>query len=228
MPPTRLRSLGLAAAAVLTSACSSPTEIKQIEPTALGLYVGDVKLNRFSAVGILPGSNLTFSVRLTDAGGRIVSGLRPTLVSRNQQSLTLDARGVLTVVGRGASWIVGSVVTPAQALLADSTLVNVVCTVALQPAITLTVVDSSSGTSAGLTSIYITIQSGLARDTVFVSSVPTGAPPFSVGLAFERVGTYDLTATAAGYRVWTQTGVVVDRDLCHVITVPIAARLQRL
>ena len=228
MPPARLRSLGLAAAAVLSAACSSPTEIKQIEPTALGLYVGDVKLNRFSAVGILPGSNLTFSVRLTDAGGRIVSGLRPTVVSRNQQSLTIDTLGVLSVVGRGASWIVGSVVTPAQALLADSTLVNVVCTVALQPAITLTVVDSASGQSAGLTSINISIQNGLGRDTVFVTSVPTGAPPFSVGLAFERVGTFDLTATAAGYRVWTQTGVVVGRDLCHVITVPITARLQRV
>jgi hypothetical protein len=207
------------------AACASPTEVVIAEPTALALYIGDVRISRTSALGLLPGTELQFSVRLTDANGRAVTGLKPSLVSRNTQTLTMDTAGVIRVVGRGASWIVGSVLTPMRAVLADSTLVNVVCTVLLQPAIQLTVVDSASGQSALLRAINISIRSGGLRDTVFVPSISAGAPPFTVGLAYERPGSYDLTVSAAGYREWTRSGVVATNDLCHVVTVPITARL---
>ena len=219
--------LPVAALAVLAAAaaCSSPTDSTAAEPSLLSLYVGDVHISRFSALGILPGSTLQFSVRLTDASGRAVSGFKPLLVSRNTASLTMDLDGTIRVVGRGASWIVGSVLTPSNSVLADSTLVNVVCTVLAVPAVQLTVVDSLTGQSAALRAISVSIRSGGLRDTVFVATLAAGSPPFSVGLAYERPGTYDLSVTAAGYRIWTSTGVVVTNDLCHVITVPLTARL---
>ena len=212
-------------AASAAAACSSPSDATAPEPSLLSLYIGDVHITRFSSLGILPGSTLQFSVRLTDAGGRAVSGLSPLLVSRNLAALTMAGDGTIRVVGRGSSWIVGSVRTPSNTVLADSTLVNVVCTVLAAPAVQLTVVDSLTGQSALLRSISVSIRSGGLRDTVFVASLSAGAPPFTVGLAYERPGTYDLSVNAAGYRTWTMNAVVVTSDLCHVVTVPLTARL---
>jgi hypothetical protein len=214
------------ALAALAGACHSPMDASPGEPTSLALYVGDVHITRFSSLGLLPGNQLQFHVILTDASGRTVNGLRPVLVSRNTQSLTIDTVGVMRVVGRGSSWIVGSVLTPARAVLADSTLVNVVCTVVSQPAIQLTVVDSASGQSAALRAVNITVRTGALRDSLFVPSFAAGAPPFTVGIGYERPGTYDLMVSASGYRDWARAGIVVEHDLCHVITVNVTARLQ--
>ncbi|MEO5580406.1 MAG: PEGA domain-containing protein [Gemmatimonadaceae bacterium] len=48
-----------------------------------------------------------------------------------------------------------------------------------------------------------------------------------LSLAYERAGTYTVTVTKPGYREWRRTGVQVGRDECHVITVPLTARLQQ-
>ena len=224
IPPAARLAVAVLGSAVL-GACASPTDATAPEPALLALYIGDVHVTRFSSLGILPGSTLQFSARLTDAGGRAVTGLHPLIVSRNPQTLSIDTTGTIRVVGRGAGWIVGSVRTPANNVLADSTQVQVLCTLVATPAIQLTVVDSLTAQSALLRSISVLIRSGGLSDTVFVASLAANAPPFSVGLAFDRPGTYDLSVSAAGYKTWTKNAVVVGSDLCHVVTVPLTARL---
>ena len=218
-----LRTLGTA---LLAAACAAPTEVRSpVEPTQLGLYIGDLHITRSSALGMLPGDSLHFSVRLTDASGQSVSGLRTNVVSRNALAITMDSLGVARVAGRGASWIVGSALTPGRNVLADSTLVNVVCTTELRAAIKLTVVDSLTGQSGPMRSLKITIRDGAARDSAFVASIAAGAPLFTLNLAYERKGTYDLDVTADGYRAWSRSGVAVTGDICHVTTVAVTARL---
>jgi hypothetical protein len=213
---------------LVAAGCTLPSDAARPEPSSLGLYVGDVHVNRFSSLALFPGTELHFTVRLTDVGGRAVTDLRPLLTSRNVGTLTVDTAGVVRVAGLGASWIVGSVLTHGGNVLADSTFVNVVCLLQAQPAIALTIVDSVSGQSSALRGISVSIRDGLLRDTVFISSAASVTGPLVVGLANERKGTYDLTVSAAGYRGWTRSGVVVGSDLCHVATVALTARLQPL
>ena len=46
-------------------------------------------------------------------------------------------------------------------------------------------------------------------------------------LAFERAGTYAVTVHADGYKDWSKTGVVVTKDVCHVIGVALSARMVK-
>ena len=223
-PPTVLL-----AALVLACGCSSPMEVApQREPSHLALYIGDLHISSFSALGMLPGDSLHFAVRLTDAAGRAVTGLHTNLVSRNPSALTIDSTGVVRVAGRGSSWIVGSVLTPAHNVLADSTLVAVVCTTEARPAVRLTVVDSVTGQSGPMQSLKIVIRDGAARDTAFVPTIAAGAPTFTFSMAFERKGTYTVDVTANGYQPWERSAIVVTGDLCHVTTVAVTALLQGL
>lgn len=215
-------------AVLVVAACRGPTEVvATTEPTQLGLYVGDLRVTRTSALGMLPGSELRFHIRLSDALGQPVAGLHTNLVSRNTLALAMDSLGTVRVVGRGASWIVGSVLTPARNVLADSALVSVVCTTEIRPAVSLTVMDSLTGLGGPMSALTITIRDGVARDSVFVSTLAAGIAPFSLGLAYERKGTYQLDVTAAGYAPWSRAGVSVTGDLCHVTTVVVTARLVR-
>ena len=215
-------------AALVVAACRAPTEAPALaEPSQLGLYIGDIRVSRTSTLGMLPGDSLQFVVRLTDASGQRVSGVHTNLVSRNALAVTMDTLGVARVAGRGASWIVGSVLTPARNVLADSALVNVVCTTDVRPGIALTVVDSLTGLGGPMSALKITIRDGAAGDSVLISTLAAGAAPFSIGLAWERKGTYQLDVTAAGYAPWSRANVAVTAGICHVTTVVVTARLQR-
>jgi hypothetical protein len=219
----------LLAALSLVAGCASPTEVaRPAEPSHLALYIGDIHISTSSSLGMLPGDSLRFAIRLTDAGGHAVSGLHTNLVSRTPSSVSMDSTGMVRVAGRGQSWIVGSVLTPAHNVLADSTLVAVVCTVESHAAVRLTVVDSVSGQSGPMQSLAIVIRDGAARDSAFVPSIAAGAPLFAFSMAFERKGTYTLDVTAAGYQPWERAGIVVTGDICHVTTVAVTAKLQAL
>ena len=63
----------------------------------------------------------------------------------------------------------------------------------------------------------------IARTETFAD---TAQGPF-YALAFEQPGTYEVTAEAEGYRLWSRSGVRVTRGECHVRTVSLTARLQR-
>jgi hypothetical protein len=101
-----------------------------------------------------------------------------------------------------------------------------VCLTYAAAGITLTVRDSA--TSAPLadaaTRIYV-------REGAFVDSALTrlGGPDgvSSVGLVYERRGTYEVTVERSGYLPWRRSNVVVTADACHVRGVQLTALLQR-
>jgi hypothetical protein len=91
--------------------------------------------------------------------------------------------------------------------------------------ITVKPVDSESGAVlSGPTTLIV--KEGLYADTVRTT---TGALPLpiTVSAAFERAGTYTVIVRHPGYRDFTQTGVEVIRDPCHVHPVRITAELRR-
>jgi len=99
---------------------------------------------------------------------------------------------------------------------------DVMCTMEARAGIMVEVVDSVSGAPAARGARVV------ARGTTFTDS--TAGPAESdeaIALAYERDGTYTVTVTKPGYRPWTQAGVVVTKDQCHVRSVRVIAKLQR-
>ena len=222
------RALVPAGALLALFGCSSPTEVPPAQEAAsVSMFLEGVHVTRQAIVGMLPGTTLHFSAAVYDAAGNLIGSAHPTVVSRNTNAIALDSTGLMRVVGRGSSWLVAGYNSATRGLLADSVTVSVVCTTEARPAIQISVTDSLTGVAAGITSLSISARQGSVRDSLFYPVVPAGTGVLSQGLAYERPGTWDVRVTADGYRPWAALGVVVTNDLCHVITVPISARLQR-
>lgn len=102
----------------------------------------------------------------------------------------------------------------------------VVCTTEARPAIVVTVMDSVTSGAVASSDVMIIASDGVIADTARIAHVP--AQPGRVGLAHERAGRYDVEARAVGYITWSQDGVRVTEDECHVRTVELVARMQRL
>jgi len=100
------------------------------------------------------------------------------------------------------------------------------CTEEARPGLSVSVTDSLLG-AAEFRELSVVARDGDHRDSVFQSVYP--GSPFNgpVSLAYERAGTYDVTVRAQGYALWAVGGVVVERDACHVVTVPLTARMAR-
>jgi len=209
------------------AACSLPTESEPAEPVSIQMLLSGVPVTRQASVGMLPGDSLRFDARLRDAGGRTLSSLRPTVSSRNPAAISLDAGGTIRVVGRGASWLVAGYNSATRGLIADSLQVSVVCTTELRAGISLSVTDSITGRLGDVRALSIVARTAAIRDSIFIPVVPAGTLMHNQLLALARPGTWDITITADGYRTWNRGGIVVTTDLCHVITVPITARLVR-
>jgi hypothetical protein len=101
------------------------------------------------------------------------------------------------------------------------------CTEEARPALVVSLTDSITGAVTGFTDVVIVARDGEYTDAVELPAYP-GAP-FNgpVSLAYERRGTYAVSVSAAGYAMWTKTGVVVTGDQCHVASVGVTARLVR-
>ena len=72
-----------------------------------------------------------------------------------------------------------------------------------------------------------------AREGSFIDTLRTQpvVPPqgsLSVYGVYERPGVYSVTVTKPGYRDWLRSGVVVNKDECHVITVQLEALLEAI
>ena len=99
---------------------------------------------------------------------------------------------------------------------------GIYCTYEARAGITLDVRDSASNALAGRDSKIIAREEAFA-DTSHDTAVRDGPYP----LVYERAGTYTVTVEQAGYKLWTQAGVLVTKNGCHVNGVAVTARLQR-
>jgi len=104
---------------------------------------------------------------------------------------------------------------------------GVACTGNIVPGIEVEVVDARSGA-------YVARGAGgTVRDGAFVGVMGPargrGVPPadtlISLQGAYERTGTYTVTIERDGYQPWQRAGVVVTRNVCHVNTELLVARL---
>jgi len=97
-----------------------------------------------------------------------------------------------------------------------------VCTAIAVDALVVTVVDDSSGQR--LCDAQVVAVDGSFREELrgFGPS-----PDCTYSGPTERAGVYDVRATRAGYETGTITGVRVNRDVCHVITVRLTLRIKK-
>lgn len=99
------------------------------------------------------------------------------------------------------------------------------CTTSVEPA--LVVFISDSVTARPLASAAV----GVARDGLFQDSLrprlfSSAGELLARSGADERQGVYRVTVTLAGYRTWTSGTVAITRNVCHVNTQTLLARLQ--
>ena len=104
---------------------------------------------------------------------------------------------------------------------------DLVCTEEARPALMIGLADSLSGATTGFTNVTIVATDGTFADSVVLPTYPGDPYNGPVALAYERRGTYTVSARADGYATWSKTGVVVSGDQCHVSTVSLTARLVR-
>ncbi|MGY8797509.1 MAG: carboxypeptidase-like regulatory domain-containing protein [Longimicrobiales bacterium] len=97
----------------------------------------------------------------------------------------------------------------------------VFCTQEARAGINVTITDALSGNALAAGST-LTIREGdyVERSTEAFGNVIAGAR--------ERAGTYEVSIAREGYHIWTQSGVVVDEDECHVITVTLDVALEAI
>lgn len=98
---------------------------------------------------------------------------------------------------------------------------GIYCTYEARAGITLDVHDSATNALVGRNSKIIA-REGAVADTSRFTAVSDGPYP----LVYERAGTYTVTVEQAGYKLWTQAGVLVTKNGCHVNGVAVTARLQ--
>ena len=95
----------------------------------------------------------------------------------------------------------------------------VACTADARAGVTLEVRGPGGN---GLAGVVITLKDGPYTETIkpLDSHFASGAS--------ERPGTYEITVEKAGYKTFQKSGVVVEKDQCHVITVNVPVQLEPL
>ncbi len=101
----------------------------------------------------------------------------------------------------------------------------VACTQVAVPAITVTVVDSATGAPKLFTGLWARAKEGSYSDSVALNLGDKLKGNVVMSLAYEHVGTLDVTVHADGYLNWELDRVAVNGDGCHPITANLTARL---
>jgi hypothetical protein len=99
------------------------------------------------------------------------------------------------------------------------------CTEEARPGLMISLSDSTVPNFFDFGEVTVVAVDGAYRDSAFVADYNASSGP--VALAYERAGVYTATVRAEGYQPWIREGIEVMRDACHVITVPVFARLAR-
>ena len=113
----------------------------------------------------------------------------------------------------------------AAGLLALSSCVGPDCTLAMEDGLIVSVRDSVTLIPAG-NGATVLVQDGNHLETLRYNGFLNPLDSLSFQGATERPGTYEVRITKPGYRLWTRTGVRVNRGDCHVIPVRLEALLQ--
>ncbi len=98
----------------------------------------------------------------------------------------------------------------------------IICTQQFVYGLTVTIVDQTTAAPIAARAT-MTIRDGTYEEIVTDSW--DGATLSGAG---ERPGTYTITIERPGYTTWTQTGVVISADECHVIPVLLSVEMVPL
>lgn len=101
---------------------------------------------------------------------------------------------------------------------------GIICTTEARAGIQINIRDAATGQPAANGATVI------ARHNTYIDTL-RGFPladSLTVSGAYERPGIYTIVITKSGYIDWIRPDVVVNRDECHVITVQLDARLERV
>lgn len=108
-------------------------------------------------------------------------------------------------------------------LLSANARLYVVCTLEMRPGIRLTLQDSASGQPlSGTGTLRLRVTSPTFADSLIAPMLIS-----AWASVWERADTYSLTADVDGYQPWRRDGIAVSRGICHVMTQPVVAKLQR-
>ncbi|WP_299213126.1 hypothetical protein [uncultured Aquimarina sp.] len=106
------------------------------------------------------------------------------------------------------------VVSSACNLDEQDTLDPVFCTEELRPGLEITVKDANNNDTFLISGITV-----VATDDNYTETLVNFANTDTFIGAFERTGTYIITVSGNGYETFTSTiPIIVDKDICHVIT----------
>lgn len=107
--------------------------------------------------------------------------------------------------------------------------VGFACTTEARSSVTVTVLDSASGTGRARGATVILRDGAYTDSSVFALDDPLpGDSVFYPTNTFERAGTYTVRVRRPGYALWERQNVRVTSDQCHVVTARVRARLQPL
>ena len=108
----------------------------------------------------------------------------------------------------------------------EGSLSPIVCTEQFVYGLQIEVREADAGAPAAQGAVA-TVTDG---DYVEVVAGPVSGRPDAlfIGAAGERAGTYDIEVARDGFEIWDTTGVVVDEDICHVLTEEVRVFLTRL
>lgn len=111
---------------------------------------------------------------------------------------------------------------PAAALaLSGCSVMPLTCTDEARPTLSVEVRDARTGAPAAQGA------RGIIREGTYSDSLRAATETLLFAQnTCERPGTYDVTVEKAGYLAWTERGVQVAADACHVCSRTITARLE--
>ena len=104
---------------------------------------------------------------------------------------------------------------------------RIVCTTEAVPAIRIEVLDSATGAPASCGARALITATGYS-ETVENPDGPSCMNTLPLSGAFERPDTYHVTVSKLGYQEATFGPLSVLANVCHVVTVPLTARLVPL
>jgi hypothetical protein len=101
------------------------------------------------------------------------------------------------------------------------------CTTSIEPAVVVEIRDSIDDTPIAAGASGRVVDGGFTDSLRAYASLSPGMLLSRAG-ADERPGEYLVQVEHPGYNDWTESGVRVETNACHVSTVTLQARLQRV